>query len=240
MADAFNTQSNINSIILPECIVIWLLNSVLIVGFAIVYRRVQLGSQITLIKRICVFLIIANIGGILWSVLYYLNRSQTLETGVDATHTSIIIVFASIALAFQDFFFFLAHWVFAIQYFAMSRNFPLLKANQDTTQNDIKFQAIKRNFIIFILVCVLLSQTFYGISNYQDFLNNKVGSTGFTAAFIFSYQLLALINLIIYITMMAALRGINRIINENNDALLLDKKAFLLHILSFTLFIVSF
>lgn len=77
MVGATEPGNNVITIVLPEAITIWLLNSILIVGFSIVYRRVQLGSQITLIKRICLYLILANLGGIIWGILYYSNSSKS-------------------------------------------------------------------------------------------------------------------------------------------------------------------
>lgn len=166
VATTLSSSFNVDQVILPECITIWILDSILIIGFVIVYKRVVAGSQITLIKRICIYLIIANIGSIIWCILYYKFRDHTLDTGISKAQVITVLTFASICLAAQDFFFFIAHWVFAIQYFAMSRNFPLLQANKDTSQNDARFQKIRRYFIIFILISTILSEILYAISNY--------------------------------------------------------------------------
>ena len=81
---------------------------------------------------------------------------------------------------------------------------------------------------------------FYGISSFYDFLNQQVNSTGYTAAFISTYQLLALINLTIYLTMMASLVALAKIIRGNQNVLLINPIVFGLHIVSFTLFILAF
>jgi len=115
-----------------------------------------------------------------------------------------------------------------------------LQAGKDITENEIKFKRIRQTFNIFTVVCVIICNFFYAISNFYDFQNQEVNSTGYTAAFISTYQLLASINLTIYITMMASLVALAKIIRGNQNVLLLNPIVFGLHILSFTLFILAF
>jgi hypothetical protein len=71
---ATKPAQSLDLIILPEVLTVWILNSVLIIGFFLVYMRVKKGSQIPLVSTICIYLIIANLGGIIWAIFYYINR----------------------------------------------------------------------------------------------------------------------------------------------------------------------
>jgi hypothetical protein len=117
-----------------------------------------------------------------------------------------MLVIGTVALFASDFFFCLAHWVFAIQYFAMSRNLPLLLANQDITANEIKYKQIKRYFImcIFLVVftCMVLYFTFY----FQQLKHHKLDDK--SVLFVAAFQLILLVNIVIYLVMMAALSAI--------------------------------
>jgi len=59
-----------------------------------------------------------------------------------------------------------------------------------------------------------------------------------TIAFTAAYQLIILLNIVVYVVMMSALIKIVRIMKQYND-ILLNQKAFWLHITSFTIFIIS-
>lgn len=97
---------------------------------------------------------VANLGGIFWAIFYIYHYSDTPNTG--STHVILELVGCSIALILQDFFFLVAHWIFAIQYFALSRNFPLIQAKKDTSESDMKFKRIREYFIVLIAVIVTM------------------------------------------------------------------------------------
>jgi hypothetical protein len=48
-----------------------------------------------------------------------------------------VLTAASIALCLQDIFFLVAHWIFAIQYFALSKNFSLIQSGQDIAEKEL-------------------------------------------------------------------------------------------------------
>jgi hypothetical protein len=66
----------------------------------------------------------------------------------------------------------------------MSRNLPLLLANQDITANEVKFKSIRRYFIVVILTIVSTTVILYFVYNYQNLKQHELDSTYSTILYV--------------------------------------------------------
>jgi len=144
-------------------------NSILLVLYGVTLARMQKGTKYEFFMTLIILLMCASLFGIVNEVALY----ELVKLGIDSENTVWMAV-SAVSLTIYNSCFSVAVWLFAFEYFSITRIMPLaLKGIQISTKMQKTHKVFKVSVIVIDVTVAMLAGFFMYMSYYYDVLYNK-------------------------------------------------------------------
>ena len=216
-----------------------ILAAILAVVYVLILCRIKRGTNYTFVIRLITLLLLSNVA-LIAQILIWQYMQSNWAVGSNTVRQDFVLVAQSVAEFIRDFCFNTAHWIFAFEYYTISKTMPYVLRGEDIPEKAVSQDAKLYTVFLFLNILAPLLEGIFLFEANLACLNEKLDAQhNFSLFLTISRSVMAFLLIISGFYLGCALSKIHQYLLKNAGRTSINIKILIIHSCLFLVYLIS-